>query len=361
MRWLPIALNVMLVLGVTLIPIQRSYAQTTEISIISVRSYIDQYGFYHLVGEVQNNLKVTASFVKIVATFYDSSGRVVGTDFTFTMVDVLRPGEKSPFERASTDTAQIQKIASFKLASDWIPSTSLSAKLRLKVGDSYLDQYGFYHLVGEVVNQGEMKATYVKVSAALYDSDKKLLASSFTFTANDIAPGQVAPFEIALTDPFASSIKSSSVNVQSIQYSSVLDSKSANSSSKQDNPQPKKAEEVRPTYQVNLTLSASLTDKTKTLTVSLKNPSKTDAKVYEVSFSLPDNVQIKSATGPSGWTKEINGNNVTFSTDDKPLLANKSMKVSLKLDKTVRSLDWDAYDEDGNIINSKTASIQVRK
>lgn len=62
-----------------------------------------------------------------------------------------------------------------------------------------------------------------------------------------------------------------------------------------------------------------------------------------------------------GWTKEISDDTVTFSTESKPLLVNKSMKFTLKLDKTVKSLDWDAYDEDGNIINSKTAKVTERK
>ena len=62
-----------------------------------------------------------------------------------------------------------------------------------------------------------------------------------------------------------------------------------------------------------------------------------------------------------GSTKEINGDSVPFSTESKPLLTSKSGKFTFKLDKTVRSLDWYACDEDGNTINSKTAKIETRR
>lgn len=334
-------------------------AQKNEITVLSSRTYIDDYGFYHLVGEIQNNLGVPITYAKIVATFYDSQGQVVATDFTYSMIDILRPGEKSPFEIALLDASQIQKISSYKLSGSWLPARALPAKLVLKVGDSYLDEYGFFHLVGEVQNIGENTANYVKVTAAFYDKDNKILASSFTYTSNDIQPGQSAPFEITLLDSFVRSIKTTSVNVQSGQYAGVMET-IKNNPDKESNP-PVKQLEVGKEYNVSLSLSASLTEKTKSLSVSLKNPKSTDAEVYEVHFSLPNNAQVKSASAPSGWTKEINGDSVTFSTESKPLLANKSGKFTIKLDKVVKSLDWDAFDKDGNIINSKTAKVTVRK
>jgi hypothetical protein len=231
--------------------------------------------------------------------------------------------------------------------------------LVLKVGDSYVDGYGIYHLVGEVTNLGDSTATYVKVAAAFYDSNSKVLTSSFTFTTNEIRPGQSAPFEIGLLDSFVGSVKSVSVNVQSIQYAMLMEN-SKNNPSKENNPQVKQQEAPKEN-KANLSLSTVLTEKTKSLSMSLKNPKNSDTKVYEVHISLPDNAQVKYASKPFGWTKEINDDTVTFSTESKPLLANKSVKFTLKLDRLVKSLDWDAFDEDGNIINSKTAKVTVRK
>lgn len=38
------------------------------------------------------------TFVKIIATFYDSNNNVVGTDFTYTSPSTLQPGQKAPFD-----------------------------------------------------------------------------------------------------------------------------------------------------------------------------------------------------------------------------------------------------------------------
>ena len=69
-------------------------AAASEISILSSASFTDDLGDYHVVGEVKNASPTDSmNYVKIVATFYDNTGKVVGTDFTYTNVDVLRPAD----------------------------------------------------------------------------------------------------------------------------------------------------------------------------------------------------------------------------------------------------------------------------
>jgi hypothetical protein len=38
------------------------------------------------------------TFVKIIATFYDSNNNVVGTDFTYSSPSTLQPEQKAPFD-----------------------------------------------------------------------------------------------------------------------------------------------------------------------------------------------------------------------------------------------------------------------
>jgi hypothetical protein len=51
----------------------------------------------------KNNSDRFDDYVKIVATLYEKGGKVVGTDFTYSDIDVQRPAEKSPFEIILTD------------------------------------------------------------------------------------------------------------------------------------------------------------------------------------------------------------------------------------------------------------------
>jgi hypothetical protein len=37
----------------------------------------------------------------IISTFYDKNNTVIGTDYTFTDISILKPGQKAPFEISS--------------------------------------------------------------------------------------------------------------------------------------------------------------------------------------------------------------------------------------------------------------------
>ncbi len=200
-----------------------------KVSILSSSSFSDDIGYYHVVGEVKNNSpKDSMNFVKITSTFYDDAGKVVGTDFTYTNVDVLRPAEKSSFELILTDAAQSQKVSSYKLSTSGYKTESLPASLKLSVGDNHLDDIGYYHIVGEVTNQGNQKATFVKVSGAFYNSSNVVVAADFTYTdPKDLEPGQTAPFEITVSAPTANEITSATLNVDSNQYSSVIENETS--------------------------------------------------------------------------------------------------------------------------------------
>src|ERR1051326_1659483 len=107
----------------SLMVMQNGYSQTagrtdsSGISILSSSSFTDDLGYYHIVGEVKNTSPTDSmNYVKIVSTFYDNIRRVVGTDFTYTNVDLLKPAEKSSFELILTDAAQSQKVSSYKLS-----------------------------------------------------------------------------------------------------------------------------------------------------------------------------------------------------------------------------------------------------
>src|SRR5919202_404045 len=207
--------SVFSVIALLLIPaVNYGYSQSAStgsmISILSSSSFTDDLGDYHVVSEVRNNSpKDSMNYVKIVSTFYDNTGKVIGTDFTYSNVDVLRPAEKSSFEIILNDAAQSQKVDSYKLSASGDKTEALPAALKLSIGDNRLDDTGAYHIVGEVTNQGNGKATYVKVSGSFYNSSNTVVAADFTYTdPQDLEPGQTAPFEIIVNTPTANKITS---------------------------------------------------------------------------------------------------------------------------------------------------------
>ena len=67
------------------------------LQILSHNLFTDSIGYLHVVGEIKNNYPSTATFVRIVGTFYDINNQVVGTQFTYANPSDIRSGEKAPF------------------------------------------------------------------------------------------------------------------------------------------------------------------------------------------------------------------------------------------------------------------------
>lgn len=79
-----------------------------------------EYGYTKIVGEVINNTSKPVEFVKVTATFYDASGGVIATGFTYagdTASTQLEPGKTTPFEVSSFPDKSTP--ASYKLDVNW--------------------------------------------------------------------------------------------------------------------------------------------------------------------------------------------------------------------------------------------------
>jgi hypothetical protein len=56
-----------------------------------------------------------------------------------------------------------------------------------------------YKIVGEVKNNGDKTATFVKISATLYDKSGAVVGTDFAFTSpSDVKAGHKAPFEVSV-------------------------------------------------------------------------------------------------------------------------------------------------------------------
>jgi len=193
---LMITLMSMLVLSFNI----QSVKAAAQVNILTHSGWLDSVGYYHVSGEVENTGDASASFIKITATFYDSSDTVIDTSFTFTSLDILLPGRKSPFEVLLIDTTQAAKVDHYSLSVTFSTTDPIPLGLDILSHSSYTDIIGYMHVVGEIKNVGTGSATNVQVIATFYDSGGNVVATGFTFSdPSDINAGQKAPFEIILT------------------------------------------------------------------------------------------------------------------------------------------------------------------
>lgn len=100
---------------------QQSAVPLGTVSILSNSSYTDSVGILHVVGEVYNDMApYTARDIQVIATFYDSSNKVVGTNSTFTTPRNIVSGEKAPFDlKMSSASISLEEIDHYDLKVDW--------------------------------------------------------------------------------------------------------------------------------------------------------------------------------------------------------------------------------------------------
>ena len=91
------------------------------VSILSNSSHTDPRGILHVVGEVYNDMAPNiAKDVQVIAIFYDSSGKVVGTNSSSTNPKDIASGEKAPFDLSlASASIPLEEIDHYNLQVDW--------------------------------------------------------------------------------------------------------------------------------------------------------------------------------------------------------------------------------------------------
>jgi hypothetical protein len=185
----------------------RATAETideAQLQVLSHRSYVDSLGWYHIVGEVQNNSNVPMEFVEVIARLYDEAEKVIGTKLTFTAPDVIFPGGKAAFDIIALRRSQWNRITAYKLEVKGDVSKSLlQENLTLLNQSSYIKD-GFLYVAGQVQNRGE-SPSLVKLIVTLYDAEYNVVNTNWGYAdAGVVSPEEISSFEIKIkhqTDP----------------------------------------------------------------------------------------------------------------------------------------------------------------
>lgn len=186
-------------------------------------SFIDEGGYYHVVGEVKNTGDVWLHFVRIAATFKDQSGAVVDTSFAYTQLDRVAPGIASGFDIIELDIPKSAAVRSYTLALEFQETDALTLALKVLNTSSSKDSLGWLEIVGEVQNNGDTISEYTKVVAIFYGADGKVVDVAFTYTdPTTVQPHSQQSFKLVLLSATRSNAATTwSLDTQSNQYASV--------------------------------------------------------------------------------------------------------------------------------------------
>lgn len=83
------------------------------------QQYSEERDSSEIVGEVENNGTEPVKFVKVVVTFYDSTGNIVGTKNTYADPSGLRPSMIAPFRIFILNDSIIDDTATYGFTISW--------------------------------------------------------------------------------------------------------------------------------------------------------------------------------------------------------------------------------------------------
>lgn len=166
---------------------------------VTVSNYFISYDYLYIIGIVKNTGNVPVDFVKVVAALRDDNNTLVSSEYSYTSLDVIPPGESSPFSVVFFENPE--GWSSYDLTvqaneSDWMEAyTDFEILSHNGKPGSFAD----YEIVGEVKNIGSSRATFVEIVAALFDADGNIIGVDFTYTDLDIVdPEGTSPFSLSV-------------------------------------------------------------------------------------------------------------------------------------------------------------------
>jgi len=193
--------------------------------VVSHSGYRDSDGNYHVVGEVENFGDVAVNYVRVTATFYDSSNFVIDSRFDLTMIYVILSGRKAPFDVALLDVAESALVDHYELSVTFLEASPLPMGLEIVSQSSSVDAMDQMHVTGELRNGGSLNLTNGKVVATFYGQASKVVAAAYTFLdpelIGEITPNQTVPFEIALSAERTGHVSTFALTAESSQYAAI--------------------------------------------------------------------------------------------------------------------------------------------
>ncbi len=147
-----------------------------------VYGYLDEFGYYVVIGEVVNVDSTPIHFVEIIVTFLDKDRELLYQLPVSAALETIHPGQTSPFEVTLRDTEDAALVRSYEVEiGDAAPTTSKESKLsvifhKLEISENTIV------VSGRIVNDGVSVSTNTKAMVVLYDIIGEPLRFSAVFT-----------------------------------------------------------------------------------------------------------------------------------------------------------------------------------
>lgn len=148
-----------------------------DVSIQNDQQYFGDDGTLHIVGEIYNNLDAPLNQITIHVTLYDENNQIIATKEISSLVNIIMPKMKGPFDFILTDS-ESKKTESYLLDVNYMVSAPKNQVMDITSSALSRDNLDNLMITGIVTNKGEITANTVAVIATLYDKDGNVAAVS---------------------------------------------------------------------------------------------------------------------------------------------------------------------------------------
>jgi hypothetical protein len=182
---------------------------------------VDETKVMHILGEIRNESDTAMRNVLIKISFYDSEGNLLDEFQRVPAIQVINPGDSSPFEILYIDQKTVDTVANFTMSAMGQTAEPKEKQLKIISSNSRLDILGTYYINAAARNEGQETANNAIMIATLYDSDGRVIAIGKALAeagpgSSNMTAGSEAPFGIAITQELQT--------YKTAQYSLIVDS-----------------------------------------------------------------------------------------------------------------------------------------
>ncbi|HEX7207188.1 MAG TPA: hypothetical protein VF233_03345 [Nitrososphaeraceae archaeon] len=183
-----------------------AFAQLTNnniIQIVSTSTYTDDFGNFHVIGEVNNTSIDPQTNIIITTLLSDTNNNVlVGNHSAFSSISTLRQTELSPFDIIIPDPRILGKFNFMEFFTTSQPAIEKPANLVLNGTSAFLDNIGNPHITGNIINQGPSPEQFLNLVATFYDNSSLGVVGTQSFGLNvgNLSQNQITPFDITIFD-----------------------------------------------------------------------------------------------------------------------------------------------------------------
>ena len=199
---------------------------SNAIQILSTSSFVDNLGNFHVIGEVNNTAFDPQRDIVITTILSNTtSNTIIGNHSAFSSIGTLRHGESSPFDILIQDPQVVGKFNFIEFSTSSQPATEKPANLIINGSSAFLDNVGNPHIIGNIINQGQIPEQFLNLVVTFYDNSSLGIVGTQSFGLNvaNLSQNQMAPFDITIIDNKTKSQAAFySLNVESDQSSMSL-------------------------------------------------------------------------------------------------------------------------------------------